>query len=112
MSDRVRVHEYIALDRAAEPPALLCADCGWRLCDWAENYRLHAVVVDTATSALGGLFRGLEESLDEQIVLRAYHCPSCGRRLDAEVCPESAEPMWDLKLAGPGVAGPTAAGLS
>jgi acetone carboxylase gamma subunit len=93
------VHEYLVLVRDGDDSHLHCASCRFQLCDVSENYRLAAKVVDAPIDSLGALFGGMDHSIDEKIVFRAYHCPSCGRRLDAEVCPASAEALWDLQLA-------------
>jgi acetone carboxylase gamma subunit len=94
------VHEYIVL--RTEPsgePVLACARCNTRLCGAEENYRLSAEQVSAPIESLGDLFEGSGHTIDEQIVWRTYHCPSCGQQLDGEVCPSSAEVLWDLQLA-------------
>jgi acetone carboxylase gamma subunit len=93
------VHEYLLVIRDDDGGHLHCASCRHRLCDVSENYRLAARVVDEPIDSLGPMFGGMAHTIDEKIVFRAYHCPACGRRLDAEVCPASAEPLWDLQLA-------------
>jgi acetone carboxylase gamma subunit len=93
------VHEYLILVRDDDGAHLHCASCRTRLCAVSENYRRAAKVVDTPIDGLGALFGGMDGSIDEKIVFRAYHCPSCGRRLDAEVCPAGADALWDLQLA-------------
>jgi len=98
------VHEYLILVRDDDGSHLHCASCRFQLCDVSENYRLAAKVVDAPVDSLGALFGGMDQTIDERIVFRAYHCPSCGRRLDAEICPASAEPLWDLQLAEGGTA--------
>jgi acetone carboxylase gamma subunit len=95
------VHEYLFIADGG----LHCAGCRHRLCAVSENYRLAATVIDEPIDSLGPMFGGMERTIDETIVFRAYHCPSCGRRLDAEVCPASAEALWDLQLADGGEAG-------
>ena len=93
------VHEYLFVVRDEERAHLHCSGCRQRLCDTSENYRLVSKVVDMPIDRLGPMFGGMAQTIDEMIVYRTYHCPSCGRRLDAEVCPASAEALWDLQLA-------------
>jgi uncharacterized protein YlaI len=92
------VHEYLQLERAPDGGFLRCAACEQRLCPVTENYRLSAHVTDAPVESLGPLFEGMGDSIDERIVFRTYSCPNCRQRLDAEVCPESAEALWDLEL--------------
>jgi hypothetical protein len=95
------VHEYLRLEHDAGSAFLHCAACGERLCPASENYRLSARVHDEPIDSLGPLFEGMGETVDEPIVFRVYSCRSCGQRLDAEVCPAAAEPLWDLQLLDP-----------
>jgi acetone carboxylase gamma subunit len=92
------VHEYLLLERDADGAHLHCAVCRARLCAASENYRVNTSVVDVPVEELGQLFSGMGHTIDEKIVFRGYHCPDCGHRIDAEICPESADAIWDLQL--------------
>jgi hypothetical protein len=98
-SDPIRVHEYLLLDGRGPGASLLCARCRARICGVEENYRTRAEVVTEKVETLGPLFAGAGHTVAEDVVWRTYHCPSCGQRLDGEICPASAEPLWDLQLA-------------
>jgi acetone carboxylase gamma subunit len=91
---RQLVHEHIELDG----DQLLCRNCGHVLTDAQSNYRLYTVQTDLPLAALGRRYQGLTGTLDEEIVFRIYSCPSCDKRIDAEVCPRSAAPLHDLEL--------------
>jgi acetone carboxylase gamma subunit len=93
------LHEYIELVNGQ----CVCRRCGVELCASTENYKLHVVRTDFPLSSLGERYVGVAGTLDEAIVFRVYDCPSCGRRLDAEVCPVSAVPLHDFEpVATPG----------
>jgi uncharacterized protein (UPF0212 family) len=91
----VSIHEYVDLDAGR----LRCAACGQDLGDAHAGYRAATVTIDEPVAALGALFAGMTDTVDEQIVFRTYNCPGCGRRLDAEICPRSAAPLRDLEVA-------------
>jgi acetone carboxylase gamma subunit len=101
-SNPVPVHEYLLLDGRGPSASLLCGRCRARICGVDENYRTRAEVVTVGIETLGPLFRGAGHTVAEEVVWRTYHCPSCGQTLDGEICPASAEPLWDLQLVPPG----------
>jgi acetone carboxylase gamma subunit len=98
----VPVHEYLLLEGEGASASLICAQCRTRICGIEENYRLQATLVSVPATSLGPLFKGSERTVDEEIVWRTYHCPSCGQQLDGEICPASADILWDLQLSTEG----------
>jgi acetone carboxylase gamma subunit len=88
------VHAYIELVGGR----LRCRRCATDLCAAADNWRLHVPRTDRPLAALGERYRTLSGTLDAQIVFRAYSCPGCTGRLDAEVCPASATPLRDFEI--------------
>jgi hypothetical protein len=93
------IHENVVLVREGPEVRFACAWCRADLGPAAESYRDYTIVAERPIGALGErLYGGMESSLDEQIVFRTYGCPGCGARLDAEVCPHSAEPLRDIEL--------------
>ena len=93
------VHPAIGLTERDGGSVLACLACDRVLCDVASNYRLHVTCESRPIGNLGPLFRGREDTITDRIVIRTYRCPECGARLDQEVCPESAAPIFDLQLA-------------
>jgi hypothetical protein len=98
-TEPIPVHEHLLLDGRGPSASLLCARCRARICGIEENYRTRAEVVTVGVETLGPQFQGAGHTVDEDVVWRTYHCPSCGQTLDGEICPASAEPLWDLQLA-------------
>jgi acetone carboxylase gamma subunit len=94
------VHPAIGLLKTEGEQLLACLACETTLCKVGENYRTHVAVESRPIGALGPLFAGRESTVRDAIVIRTYRCPNCRRRLDQEICPSSAAPIFDLELSG------------
>jgi N-methylhydantoinase B len=68
--------------------------CGSVLGPAEENWKLHVCASEAGIEALGR-----PERLHEDLVVRFFACPQCGRQLDVEVSRRDQEPLFDSKLA-------------
>ncbi len=61
---------------------IACRDCGHALCTTEHPWKDHAVLDESPLHEAGGSAYG---SAGKDVLLRRFHCPSCGSSLDAEV---------------------------
>ncbi|MFA7557074.1 MAG: acetone carboxylase subunit gamma [Hydrogenophaga sp.] len=60
-------------------------DCGHELCDWRDNWKLHAhVYVREDQAAMGEVYPTLMAPDTQWQVYREYYCPRCATMLDVE----------------------------
>jgi N-methylhydantoinase B len=78
---------------------IVCADCGYYLCDGGGNYKLGCARIDGSLTDLDGvLFGNAKEELDDKMVYRSYICPGCGVLIENELARGDEAAFWDVRL--------------
>jgi N-methylhydantoinase B len=88
-----------------EAPRLGCAGCHADLGPAHGNFKRYAARLDRAPTEVDPLmYVDPREATDADLVFRQHVCPGCGALLSTELCPRSAEPLREARLALPDLA--------
>ncbi len=92
---RVRIHEYLMLDRGAEgnEARIECLKCNLVLCGASENYKEWVPYVDRNPREINHHMIDLD-----LMVYREYYCPQCAMLLEVEPMVVGESPLWDIQL--------------
>ncbi len=76
-----------------------CRKCGYRICPASENYKHSCAMSEQPITAANPHILDPKTYVDDEMVLRAYACPSCGLLLGTEIVRLDDPPLWDIQLA-------------
>jgi len=78
---------------------IVCAGCGYYLCEGSGNYKLGCARIDGSLTDLDDfLFGNNKDELDDEMVYRSYICPGCGVLIENELARGDEPPFWDVRL--------------
>ncbi|MBU6270670.1 MAG: hydantoinase B/oxoprolinase family protein [Betaproteobacteria bacterium] len=100
LSGRVRAQltDNLAVRREKEGLRMCCVKCAADLGPLRENYKAHAVRVDSDIRDANPHVGDYRRFLDERPVFRQFHCPGCGALLENEIARESDPLLHDIEV--------------
>jgi N-methylhydantoinase B len=75
-----------------------CLRCDGSLGAASENYKLTALIDESALSDANPYIGDPARYVDEKMVFRRYYCPGCGVLLDTEVARSADPPLHDIEI--------------
>ena len=96
---RFRVGEELKAIEIDGRSYIVCAGCGYYLCEGNGNYKLGCARIDGSLTDLDDfLFGNTKDELDDEMVYRSYICPGCGVLIENELARGNEPPFWDVRL--------------
>ncbi len=89
----------VHVHRDADGSYWSCAHCAAPLGSVEDNFKDHALRIDTRVEDASTQNKDPARYIDDQVSLRQYACPGCGSLLDLEVAIVSDPPLRDIRLA-------------
>jgi N-methylhydantoinase B len=87
-------------DPGAITPRWACPECLTTLGPVSQNYKSRAAILERLPQQVNPEeYLDPREFCDDDLVIREYLCPSCGRCLAVELCRPSDPPVVDVRLA-------------
>ena len=92
-TDRVALSEYLEGINNGNKWVMACRRCGHVYCDWSQNPKEFAKIVEEPLTKAGRL-----HSDSDRFIFRQFFCPECATLFATDVAAKGSPILWEIRL--------------